>query len=107
MIGIPALWAPITLSQSLTCTSGETFSQRSFTDITVQPRSSYWRMIRSAPSAPSWGVGCHNARKLSLGWVSRDRQAALWYSLISPLTVVRRLIRAVMLMALPGSCVGG
>jgi len=25
-----------------------------------------------------------------LGWVSRDRQAALWYSLISPLTVVRR-----------------
>ena len=52
-------------------------------------------------------VGCHNARKLSLGWVSRDRQAALWYSLISPLTVVRRLIRAVMLMASPGSCTGG
>ena len=59
------------------------------------------------PHLVSGSVGCHNARKLSLGWVSRDRQAARWYSLISPLTVVRRLIRAVMLMALPGSCIGG
>jgi hypothetical protein len=38
---------------------------------------------------------------------SRDHQAALWYSLISPLTVVRRLIRAVMSMASLGSCIGG
>ena len=41
------------------------------------------------------GVGCHNPRTLLLRWVFRDCQAALWYSLISPLTVVRRLIRAV------------
>ncbi len=38
---------------------------------------------------------------------SRDRQAALWYSLISPLKVVRRLIRAVMSMASPGLCTSG
>jgi hypothetical protein len=38
---------------------------------------------------------------------SRDHQAALWYSLISPLTVVRRLIRAVMSMVSLGSCTGG
>jgi len=54
-----------------------------------------------------WPVGCHSARTLLLGWVSRDHQAARWYSLISPLTVVRRLIRAVMSMALLGSCIGG
>jgi hypothetical protein len=35
-------------------------------------------------------------RTLLLRWVSRDHQAALWYSLISPLRVDRRLIRAVM-----------
>jgi hypothetical protein len=52
-------------------------------------------------------VGCHNARTTLLGWVSRDRQAALRYSLISPLTVVRRLIGAVMSLASPGSCTGG
>ena len=49
-------------------------------------------------------VGCHNARTTLLGWVSRDRQAALRYSLISPLTVVRRLIGAVMSLASPGLC---
>jgi hypothetical protein len=52
-------------------------------------------------------VGCHNARTTLLGWVSRDRQAALRYSLISPLTVVRRLIGAVMSLASPGSYTGG
>lgn len=52
-------------------------------------------------------VGCHNARTLLLAGFSRDRQAALWYSLISPLTAVRRLIRAVMSMASLGLCIGG
>jgi hypothetical protein len=52
-------------------------------------------------------VGCHNARTLLLGRAFPDRQAALWYSLISPLTAVWRLIRAVMSMASPGSCTGG
>ena len=47
-------------------------------------------------------MGCHNARTTLLDWVSRDRQAALRYSLISPLTVVRRLIGAVMSLASPG-----
>ena len=52
-------------------------------------------------------VECHNARTTLLGWVSRDRQAALRYSLISPLTVVRRLIGTVMSLASLGSCTGG
>jgi hypothetical protein len=52
-----------------------------------------------------WGA-ITRVRSCSAGF-SRDHQAALWYSLISPLTVVRRLIRAVMSMASPGSCIGG
>jgi hypothetical protein len=52
-------------------------------------------------------VGCHNARTLLLGRAFPDRQAALWYSLINPLTAVWRLIRAVMSMASLGSCTGG
>lgn len=43
-------------------------------------------------------------RMLLLGRVSRDHQAALWYSLIRPLTVVRRLIGAAMPMASPVVC---
>jgi putative transposase len=52
-------------------------------------------------------VGCHNARTVVLGRAFLDCQAALWYSLINPLTAVRRLIRAVMSMASLGSCTGG
>jgi Aconitase C-terminal domain len=52
-----------------------------------------------------WGA-ITRLRSCSAGF-SRDHQAALWYSLISPLTVVRRLIRAVMSMASLGSCIGG
>ena len=52
-------------------------------------------------------VGCHNALTLLLGRAFPDRQAALWYSLISPLTAVWRLIQAVMSMASLGSCTGG
>jgi hypothetical protein len=58
-------------------------------------------------SKDAYLVGCHNARTLLLGWVFRDGQAALWYSLISPLTVVWRLTPPVMLMASLGSCIGG
>ena len=59
---------------------------------------------RSAGSS-LWGA-ITRVRSCCAGF-SRDRQAALWYSLISPLTVVRRLIRAVMSMASPGLCMGG
>ena len=52
-----------------------------------------------------WGA-VTRVRSCSAGF-SRGHQATLWYSLISPLTVVRRLIRAVMSMASPGSCIGG
>ncbi len=52
-------------------------------------------------------MGCHNGRTLLLGRAFPDRQAALWYSLINPLTAVWRLIRAVMSMASLGSCTGG
>jgi alkanesulfonate monooxygenase SsuD/methylene tetrahydromethanopterin reductase-like flavin-dependent oxidoreductase (luciferase family) len=59
----------------------------------------------SAERAGLWGA-ITRVRSCCAGF-SRDRQAALWYSLISPLTVVRRLIRAVMSLASPGSCTGG
>ena len=65
--------------------------------------------IRRSLTILTWllPVGCHNARTLLLGRAFPDRQAALWYSLISPLTAVWRLIRAVMSMASLGSCTGG
>jgi len=70
----------------------------------AQPRR---RPLVLVPRRSSVPVGCHNARTVVLGRAFLDRQAALWYSLINPLTAVRRLIRAVMSMASLGSCTGG
>jgi hypothetical protein len=65
-----------------------------------------WK-IKEAGEMPAAPVGCHNARTAVLDRAFLDRQVALWYSLINPLTAVRRLIRAVMSMASLGSCTGG
>ena len=66
------------------------------------------RALRGSPGGGRLKLWGAITRVQSLvGWVSRDRQAALRYLLISPLTVVRRLIGAVMSLASPGSCTGG